>query len=174
MKGLLLLLLLFSIASAAKPKGKSVPPPPPPAVEIIEEEDAEEKPAAAAAAPAAAAPGSRPDSWFTTVEEMLASHELGPLRADLTPAAFAQRTRAQALAKQIAQFRGKVVGQMLRAMGTAIRACPLEDTSKEAIKAVRLELVNRTFAAHWHAIDGECGRHRGFLHVSLPEAKRDN
>ena len=126
-----------------------------------------------ACALAADAAASRPESWYAAVQEVISGLALGPLRADLTPAAFAGRTRTQALGQQTEQLRAKVMGQLFRSLGTAIRVCPLEDTSKEAIKAVRLELLNRTFVAHWHTVQGECGRHNGFLHVSVPPPKNE-
>lgn len=110
----------------------------------------------------------RPDTWYTTVEEAVAKLAIGPLRADFRPSNLAARSREHALDSQTNAFRAKVVQYMLESLGTIVRVCPYDNTSKEAVNRVVNELRNRTFTAQWLPTDGACGHHKGALHVIVP------
>lgn len=110
----------------------------------------------------------RPDQWYANVEEAVSRLAIGPLRPDFRPLDLARRTRESALAAQVNTFRAKVIAHMLDALGTIVRVCPYDNTSKEAVDVIVNELQNRTFTASWVPTEGACGHHRGMLLVIVP------
>lgn len=111
--------------------------------------------------------------WKKSVEEILSTLSLGPLRAEFSPKTLATRTRQDVLIMQTMSLRAHLIKQMTHTLSSTVKVCPLPESSEEAIQHVLLEMKNRTFDIHWIKSDGECMPWHGFVFVSIPPPATD-
>ena len=95
--------------------------------------------------------------WMRQVEMTLSSISIGPLRKDLGPSHFANRTRKGVIAQQTMRFRARVVSQIADALLDSVAIEIPPEICDEAVKQVLDDLVEHTFEARLVSNVGEAG-----------------
>jgi hypothetical protein len=108
------------------------------------------------------------DAWRKSVEEILSGIVLGPLSEHFEPSKLGKRSQSLSINAQTTRLRAHVVGHMFRSTKNFVKACPLEDSSTEAIEALIKEFRDRKFDMYWIESKCECNSHDGFIFAPIP------